>query len=108
MDHVQTVTMIETTSQDKTEVFYNKFSGVKNRQINKDSNNNETKEKYDPLLEELKETSFLGLMTFKADIKWQNTISISLLHLTAAICVFFYVPHIFTLTTVWGKFLILL
>jgi hypothetical protein len=112
MDHVQSVTLLEATNQEENkEVFFNKYVGFKHRKNENndkqndqtDGNNNETKEKFDPLLQDLEETSLLGLMTFKANIKWRNTLSISLLHLVAVICAVLYIPKIFSVTTIWGK-----
>lgn len=111
MEQVQTLTVLETTAAHldiKNDVLKN-YIGLKKRYVEQDCNNNSESlgnsiVENDPLLEEPQDTSYFGLFTFKAKIKWRNTIAISLLHLTAAVCSLIFISNrIFSATTIWGK-----
>lgn len=110
MEQVQTLTVLETTAahlEIKNDVLKN-LIGLKKRFLEQDCNNNNEsvgkKIVNDPLLEEPTDTSYFGLFTFKAKIKWRNTIAISLLHLSTAVCGIIFVSNrVFSATTLWGK-----
>lgn len=108
MEQVQTVTVLENSGHLKNDVLKN-FIGMKKRIVDQDCNNNESVGtkivEHDPLLEDPQESSLFGF-TFKAKIKWRNTIAIGSLHIAYAVCGLIYLwNRSLSMSSLWGEYI---